>query len=257
MQRLNIEAARKHAGQSDLVTPGPPTGGGGGNGGGVTPNSLNTPDILNSLLNINPFFDTPATVTHTSSMGASSIFSSCSESLAGTPDEHEKKVFATLETPLSSCTAAPSTSSNLVTNMLGGGGGMASTSTQQHCMIIPPPSSQPPSVELMRSKLIKEGLKHSIQSKRKSMGKGEMDVRAELVVKHRKKEEVQASKINSSSTTTTTASSSSAFLSLCYPSPSSSATPDFHAIQSDADLSSTELPYKVPFNQHLPNTTKP
>lgn len=248
MQRLNIEAARKHAGQSDLVTPGgPPTGGGGGNGGGVTPISLNTPDILNSLLSINPFFDTPSTVSQsTTAAGPSSTYTSCSESLAGTPEEHEKKVFATLETP----TSGSSASSTLVTNTIGGSNPSASSSSSLPSMSLVPPSSQPPSVELMRSKLIKEGLKHSIQSKRKSSGKGELDVRAELAVKQRKREEVlPATSLNLNSSSAST--SSAFFPSLCYhPSlTSTSATPDFHAIQSVADLTNTERQY----NKVLPS----
>ncbi|CAL8111083.1 unnamed protein product [Orchesella dallaii] len=197
MQRLNIEAARKHAGQSDLVTPsGPPTsgvgggggGGGSGNGGGVTPISLNTPDILNSILNINPFFDPPTASTTISNLGTSTYTSSCAglgDHLAGTPEDHEKKVFATLETPGGLNLPGLSSSSNLVTSAHG-----ASSSLTLPSLLVPPPSTQPPSVELTRSKLIKESLKHSIQSKRKNSGKGELDVRAELVVKQRKREEL-------------------------------------------------------------------
>ena len=136
MQNLNIDAARKHGLEAGIQ--GPPTTG--------TPSmSLNTPDILNTLISItNPFFESSPLIQANTS--------SDPQNPGGVVDE-EKKVFATLETP-----------------------------------VVPKFPVQ--SVDQTRSHLIKESLKMAIQTKRKFSGKEELDVKSELEAKMRKREEV-------------------------------------------------------------------
>jgi len=155
MHSLNIDAAMKHS----LLEVAPPTG-----GGTSTPYSLNTPDILNTLMSItnNPFFDNPPS--------------------ADSPDDHsmsdaqnfgeeDKKVFATLEAPSS---AGPSpTTPNAPTPLI-----MSPT--------------QPSTVQSLRSQFIKDSLKLTIQSKRKSSGKSDLDLSEELEPKMKRKEEVDS-----------------------------------------------------------------
>jgi len=255
MQRLNIEAARRQAGQDLLQTPNPallPQS----SGGGGTPISLSTPDILNSLIAItNPFFDSAPTSSENVHNGCSSL---------EVEEPQEKKVFANLETPAttaaaiiastlsssSSSTISHSSSTNATTHLpslsnhnhhVGGsnipasiqmsqplpsmsqvvsstacGGGLPSMSssssgpqsllgvqlsqfpeTSSGGAVVPSqqlaltPVTPVSSVQSMRSQLIKEGLKLTIQTKRKKSGKEELDVKSELVAKRPKREEVE------------------------------------------------------------------
>ena len=172
-----------------------------------TPYSLNTPDILNSLISIttNPFFDNipmttearddgsgaASTTTNTTTAGGAASNNGdvagggSDQESAGTPQEastsvstgtsfgsdEDRKVFATLEAP----TAGPS----------------PSTSSMAPSASAPPPTSTLTSVQSMTSQLIKDSLKHTIQSKRKNSGKEDLDIKAELqAAKVRRKEEV-------------------------------------------------------------------
>jgi hypothetical protein len=194
MQRLNIEAARRQAGQDLLQTPNPgiPTTTGTG-----TPISLSTPDILNSLINItNPFFE--------------SALPDDTDNLLSQQDyeEPEKKVFANLDEPVTTNSSFRISESQILINTTTActssyqGGvcsplSVTSTSTSSSLsdagMSSPPPQQlhQPStSVESMRSKLIKDSLKLTIQTKRKNSGKEELDVKSELVAKRPKREEV-------------------------------------------------------------------
>ncbi|XP_021946812.1 activating transcription factor 3 isoform X2 [Folsomia candida] len=204
MQRLNIEAARRQAGQDLLQTPNPGLPPSAGNG---TPISLSTPDILNSIIAIaNPFFESATLPDDTETLSQQDF-----------DEPQEKKVFANLETSVtsttSSCVQTVSGSSqnnqnltninNAITTatpsnnycMAGSPHSVSSTSTsespppskQQNFYQVPQPSS---SVESMRSKLIKDSLKLTIQTKRKNSGKEELDVKSELVTKRHKREEL-------------------------------------------------------------------
>lgn len=211
MQRLNIEAARRQGSQDLLQTPNtagmPPSAGNG------TPISLSTPDILNSIIAIaNPFFETATLPDDTETLTQQDY------------EEHqEKKVFVNLETPAVTSasgglgqhhhvttTATTMSSSSNFNCMAGSPHSMTSTSTStlsESGLSSPTPSSsnqhqqqrhfnfqqhQPStSVESMRSKLIKDSLKLTIQTKRKNSGKEELDVKSELVAKRPKREEVE------------------------------------------------------------------
>jgi hypothetical protein len=223
MQRLNIEAARRQAGQELLQTPNPsslPQSA----GGGGTPISLSTPDILNSLIAItNPFFESTPTPPTNSSQSETAT-QGCSTVEAEEP--HEKKVFANLDTPAESAAnaaAAASIAASIASSssILASGNHLTFTQAlsavptastalppistvgssipslvplqQQHklpSLTLPPPTPVS-SVQSMRSQLIKEGLKLTIQTKRKISGKGELDVKSELVAKRPKREEVE------------------------------------------------------------------
>jgi hypothetical protein len=155
MHTLNIDAARKHS----LLEIGPPTG-----GGTSTPYSLNTPDILNTLMNItaNPFFDPgPAdSETGNGSLGSEPLQTG----------EEDRKVFATLEAP-SASPSAPNAPASIIVS----------------------PSQPPSSVQSLRSQFIKDSLKMTIQSKRKSSGKTELDLTSELLEpKVKRREEVDS-----------------------------------------------------------------
>lgn len=202
MQTLNIDAARKlgqdQQNNDTLETPAPPAGDTG------TPYSLNTPDILNSLISIttNPFFDN-IPLTSTSATSTNTNTDSTAENAGGGPIEsttaaapnnngtgaanvntgttayesEDLKVFATLE-----AASAPSTTT----------GTIGSTGPPPLINIMPP--LRPTSVQSMTSQLIKDSLKHTIQSKRKSSGKEDLDIKAELSkAKIKKREEVRSS----------------------------------------------------------------
>lgn len=197
MQRLNIEAARKQAGQDLLQTPNPglpPSASGSG-----TPISLSTPDILNSIIAIaNPFFESVA---------------DDAETLAQHDIEEplEKKVFANLDdNPTSNSkhlNGGPLPSIHTISHqnvLLGSPMSVTSTSTLSETGVNSPPpnnhsnhlslqqaATPSSSVESMRSKLIKDSLKLTIQAKRKNSGKEELDVKSELVAKRPKREEVE------------------------------------------------------------------
>lgn len=164
MHTLNIDAARKHASDVGLSTPVPLTSGA-MTGGANTPYSLNTPDILNSLISItsNPFFENSPT--------SESPETGTNGNLPNGGDGDDRKVFATLE-------AASA-----------GGNGSATTAPS-----LPSPENRQASVQSMRSQLIKDSLKLTIQSKRKNSGKCDLDLvlEQETSSKQRKREEVDS-----------------------------------------------------------------
>jgi len=145
MKNLNIDVARRHVQEIGETCP-----------SSGTPLSLNTPDILNSLISIaNPFFDTPpcnGPVDGSMSNPLTDQLNNEANNNGDLDGTQDKKVFATLESA-------------------------------------PKPKMSVPS---LTTQFIKEGLKLTIQKKRKNCGKEELDVKSELAPSHkmRKKEEV-------------------------------------------------------------------